>query len=311
MPSAEPTEVAPQPPPASSTPLPPHPDFFPFHLAPGISNFRDIGGWPIASAEEGSTIIGHVRRGVLYRGSDTNRVQPEGVKKLVELGIKTDFDLRSKQQIEKTGGFRDLAGEGFGIQRRWTPVFSDEAYTDEEARRRYELYAGDGTEGIVEAFVEILKAGGPMFRTVITQLLETVPPPSSSDSDAKPPALFMHCTTGNNRTGVFIALLLLLLRVPRSTIAHEYALSEQGLAPTRHIQVGRLLGKGAFKEHGEIEAKRKCERMIGAREESMWALLDEVDRRWGGAEGYFKQEVGLTEDQIKKLREILTVEEKT
>lgn len=161
-------------------------------------------------------------------------------------------------------------------------------------------------QGIVEAFVEILTAGTTMFHTVLKHLLDTVPPPSLNQGNA-PPALFMHCTTGNNRTGVFISLLLLLLSVPRSSIAKEYALSDQGLAPTRHVHVERLLSKGAFKEHGAEVAKRKCERMIGAREESMWALFAEVERRWGGAEGYFTQGVGLTGDEIKRLKELLIV----
>jgi protein tyrosine/serine phosphatase len=140
-----------------------------------------------------------------------------------------------------------------------------------------------------------------MFHTVLTTLLS-----SMSDESAPPPAVFMHCTTGNNRTGVFVALLLLLLRVPSSYIVHEYTLSEQGLAPTRHINVDRLLKKGAFKECGADEARRKCERMVGARAESMEALLAEVERRWGGAEEYFVHVVGLSSEEIDALRRVFT-----
>jgi hypothetical protein len=121
--------------PPSPTPIrPPHPDFFPFQIVTGISNFRDIGGWPTGKGE--------VRRGILYRGSDTNRVQSDGIAKLHALGVKTDYDLRSKQQIEKAGGYRELDG----IERKWTPVFTDEQYTEEAAKARYELYAGEGTK---------------------------------------------------------------------------------------------------------------------------------------------------------------------
>jgi hypothetical protein len=121
---------------------PAHPEFFPFHIVTGISNFRDIGGWPIYDDSVPPKCVGHVRRGILYRGSDTNRVTPEGEEKLQELGIKTDFDLRSKQQIEKLGGYKEIPG----IERRWEPVFKEEEYTEEAAKKRYELYAGDGTE---------------------------------------------------------------------------------------------------------------------------------------------------------------------
>jgi len=116
----------------------------------------------------------------------------------------------------------------------------------------------------------------------------------------------MHCTTGNNRTGIFISLLLLLLEVPPSDICAEYALSEQGLAPTRHINVERLLKKGAFSEYGD-QARARCERMIGAREESMRAMVDEVDRKWGSVEGYFRDMVGLSDEEIKSLKNVLTI----
>jgi hypothetical protein len=119
---------------------PPHPNSPPFHSVPGLSNFRDIGGWPIYPASYASPR--RVCKGLLFRGSDTNRITPEGEEKLRRLGIKTDFDLRSRQQIEKTGGFKEIAG----IERRWTPVFADEQYTEDAARRRYELYAGEKTD---------------------------------------------------------------------------------------------------------------------------------------------------------------------
>lgn len=155
------------------------------------------------------------------------------------------------------------------------------------------------------AFTEILTSGASTFRTILQHLLDTIPP-RSTDSSSPTPALFMHCTTGNNRTGIFISLLLLLLHVPPSSIADEYALSEQGLAPTRHINVDRLLKKGAFKEYGD-RAREKCERMVGAREESMEAMLQEVWRRWGGAEGYFLDVVGLTAEEVEGLRRRLCV----
>jgi hypothetical protein len=131
--SAKPVEEDP-----SSQAKPPRaaPDLFPFYVVPGVSNFRDIGGW------ESITHFHSIRKGVIFRGSDTNGITPEGIAKLHELGIKTDFDLRSKQQIEKAGGYKEMEG----IQRIWTPVFADEQYTEEAARQRYELYASENPE---------------------------------------------------------------------------------------------------------------------------------------------------------------------
>lgn len=314
--SAGPNPSSPSP---SARPNPPaHPSEQPFYLVPGVSNFRDIGGWPISPPSfTPSSISLHVRRHLIFRGGDTTRIAPQGIQALVDLNVRTDFDLRSAQQIVKTGGYKDMSREG--VRRVWAPVFGDEEYTEEKARERYELYASEdaavsctlgrvveqimadcGVQDIVTAFIEILTSGATMMRTVIRHLLD------SYTSEKAPPALFMHCTTGNNRTGIFISLLLLLLHVPRDLIVYEYTLSERGLAPTRHINVDRLLKKGAFQEHGPEEARRRCERMVGARAESMEALLDEVQRRWRGAEGYFRDVVGLREEEITRLREILT-----
>jgi hypothetical protein len=137
--------------------------------------------------------------------------------------------------------------------------------------------------------------------TVLRRLLSVEPPH----------ALFMHCTTGNNRTGVFVALLLLLLNVPVEYIVCDYTLSEIGLAATKRINVERLLKKGAFRGYGKVEARRRCERMVGARSESMLALLEEVERRWGGAEGYFLSIVGLSEKEIGAIRVYLTAKRET
>lgn len=58
----------------------------------------------------------------------------------------------------------------------------------------------------------------------------------------------------------------------------------------------------------EEERKRKCERMLGAREESVSRLLKEVERKWGGAEGFFRTVVGFGDDEIEGLRRTLITE---
>ncbi|KAH7082538.1 putative tyrosine-protein phosphatase [Paraphoma chrysanthemicola] len=273
------------------------PTTYPFHHVQGVANFRDIGGWPIASSTPK-----HVRKGLVFRGGDSIRITAAGIAKLQGLNIQTDFDLRSRQQIEKLG-VRDL-GE-WGITRVWSPVFGDDEYTEDRARQRYELYASEDPADTVAAFVEILTSGASMMATVVRHVLAAASGPKDG---ARRAALFIHCTTGNNRTGVFVSLLLLLLGVPAEHVVHEYTLSDQGLAATRHVNVERLLKKGAFVEYGPDEARRKCERMVGARAESMEALLDEVDRRWGSAEGYFVQLVGLSADEVARLRAALTAD---
>ena len=45
--------------------------------------------------------------------------------------------------------------------------------------------------------------------------------------------------------------------------------------------------------------------MVGARLESMLAMLEMVDSKWGGAEKYVKTMCKLTDEEIAKVRKVL------
>lgn len=147
----------------------------PFVAIPGLANFRDIGGWPIA--DEKGNVVAAVRPGVIFRGPDTATVTDEGVVKLRELGVRSDLDLRSKGQIEKAGGFRELPG----IERIWAPAFPDGEYSPEKAARRYVLYASDGTEvGFSLLFSSLLSSRSFLLR-LVGKTAAAMSPPSEPE----------------------------------------------------------------------------------------------------------------------------------
>jgi hypothetical protein len=120
-------------PPSNELPSPP------FHILQSLPNFRDIGGWPIFSNHDSPK---HLRTNLIYRGPDTTRISPEDIAAIQNLGIATDYDIRSAGQVAKLG-FRDLSE--YDIRRVWCPVFSDEDMKAEEegVKRRYEQYASE------------------------------------------------------------------------------------------------------------------------------------------------------------------------
>jgi hypothetical protein len=152
-------------------------------------------------------------------------------------------------------------------------------------------------QGIVQAFTDILTHGATVFRTILLHIASLHPSPSP---DTPPPAFLMHCTTGNNRTGVFVGILLSLLCVPPASIATEYALSQLGLAASRPTVVARLMKSPVFEG-----CRARCERMVGAREESMLAMLENVNDRWGGAERYVRECCGLSQEEVEAVRRVL------
>lgn len=125
----------------------------PFVNVTGIANFRDIGGYSTSSEQQQS-----IRSGLVYRCADPTKVQPDGLAKLKELGVKKVFDLRSVPEISKQGP--EWAGvavekqvfttraEGDEtpvgadeIERIWCPVFKDTDYGPEQVAIRFQYYA--------------------------------------------------------------------------------------------------------------------------------------------------------------------------
>lgn len=151
-------------------------------------------------------------------------------------------------------------------------------------------------QGIVEAFTEILTHGAPACRTMLLHL--------ASLSPTSPTACYIHCTTGNNRSGVFVGIILSLLGVSPSLIAEEYSLSDIGLRSIREGVVDRLMKSPVFARSGG-GGRERAERMVGARPESMLAMLEMVRVKWGGAEGYVRDACGLTDGEIEKVRGVM------
>ncbi|KAF2496689.1 hypothetical protein BU16DRAFT_458914 [Lophium mytilinum] len=273
----------------------PEPLPFPFIHVPALSNFRDIGGWPIQPPPSTFPVstsppppLRRVRTTLLYRSPDPITLTPAGEATLHALRITTLFDLRASPQIARLG-VRELPG----IARVWLPVFGEHAYSPERAAQRYLAYSSEGTVGIVGAFEEILEAGTAVFAGLVRHL------GGREGGGAGGEACMVHCTTGNNRTGVFVGVLLRLLGVGVHHVAAEYALSNVGLASSRDAIVERLMKNPVFAGEG---GRARAERMIGAREESMVAMLDMVEKRWGGPEGYAMDACGLSEVEIVALR---------
>ena len=106
----------------------------PFLSIPGVLNFRDIGGYPIAS-QPGK----EVRRGVVYRSAEPSQITNAGREKIQQLGITVAYDLRSEREVSRS--HRDVPLDEFmGVQRILAPVFRDGDYSPEAVALRFKTY---------------------------------------------------------------------------------------------------------------------------------------------------------------------------
>ena len=100
----------------------------PFLSIPGVLNFRDIGGYPIAS-QPGK----EVRRGVVYRSAEPSQITNAGREKIQQLGITVAYDLRSEREVSRS--HRDVPLDEFiGVKRILAPVFRDGDYSPEASK---------------------------------------------------------------------------------------------------------------------------------------------------------------------------------
>lgn len=115
----------------------------PFIDVPGLPNFRDAGGYPLASDPRKI-----VRRGILFRASEPSLVTDAGVALMSnQLGIRKVYDLRSHKEIVKDTqqGGRQVK-EWSGAERVFAPVFAEEDYSPEAIAKRFSAFASEGSE---------------------------------------------------------------------------------------------------------------------------------------------------------------------
>lgn len=113
----------------------------PFVDVEGISNFRDLGGYPLSNQPNRS-----VRRQFIYRCAEPSKVTENGITTMQKLGITHMYDLRSNNEIERAqAAGRGGVVEWEGCSRVFAPVFTDKDYSPENLAIRYKDYMS-GTE---------------------------------------------------------------------------------------------------------------------------------------------------------------------
>ncbi|RDB19827.1 Tyrosine-protein phosphatase [Hypsizygus marmoreus] len=255
----------------------------PFVTIDGVINVRDLGFYPSTSKP------GHVTRPrFLFRSAELSGITKEGEEQLRALGVAKVFDLRSDTEIHK---YNAPQPEIEGIQFHRAPVFQTEDYSPEMMAKRYQLYASGKTEAFMELYSQILDHGGRSFGIIFRHIRDN---PSEG--------FVFHCTAGKDRTGIIAALLLKLVDVDDDTIANDYALTRVGREPARAMIMARLSKEPLFASNNEAALN-----MFTCRHETMKAFLTLLQEKYGGAEEYLKRYAGLSDEDIRIIRDNILV----
>ncbi|KAG6910995.1 hypothetical protein DXG01_006049 [Tephrocybe rancida] len=250
----------------------------PFVTIDGVINVRDLGSYP------SETYPGQITQPrLLYRSAELASITEEGKQQLKALNIAKVFDLRSDTEIRK---YNTPQPEIEGVEIIHSPVFQTEDYSPEMMAKRYQLYASGKTEAFMELYSQILDHAGPSFGAILRHI-----------RDNPTEGCLFHCTAGKDRTGIIAAILLKLAGVNNTVIAEDYALTRVGREPAREKIMARLSKEPLFASNNEAALN-----MFTCRHETMTAFLALLENKYGGAEQYSKSYLGLTDDDVRIIR---------
>ncbi|PYT64792.1 MAG: hypothetical protein DMG39_31095, partial [Acidobacteria bacterium] len=110
-----------------------------------------------------------------------------------------------------------------------------------------------------------------------------------------------HCTAGKDRTGVFSAILLTALGVPRDTVVQDYMLSNQFLLAPEAINGTAADLQLAFglPEPPDLATVKT---IMTSKPETLAATLDKIDRTYGSFANYLRHAVKLSDADLAKIR---------
>jgi protein-tyrosine phosphatase len=229
----------------------------------GLLNLRDLGGLP----RDGG---GRTRFGRLLRSDSPHNLDSAGARVLADAGISTVVDLRTESERAALPNLLVTAGRMNSVA---APIFTDE-----------------------DEFPAGLTTASDVYCWWLRDLGHGVRAAMEAIADAPTAPVLVHCHAGKDRTGVVVALVLLLAGVNAEAIADDYALSG--------VQLAEMLARDRLSavERGMDDVR--AERLFTVRREAMVQTVERIGSDHGGAARYLAG-IGVDAARLDRLRSLL------
>lgn len=252
----------------------------------GGSNLRDIGGYPAAGGRK-------VRWGRVYRSGALWGLSADDWRWMERQRIAAVCDLRSD-------GERDIAPtvwRGGAMPRQLGTSYAAEHLFGGHFGAENGAGVGELEIGLYIKFARLL---APSLRDLFRALVAGEVP------------LIVHCTAGQDRTGLAICLLLWALEVDRAAIHADYLLSTDLRIPRHemdHAALPELADRNVVARfYTDLIRQRGPDvfvprRLVDAEGQPLVeAALGAIAREWGSVEGFMAAQLGVGDAELRALR---------
>ena len=249
----------------------------------GQNNFRDLGGYRTADGK-------YIRWGLLYRSGQLANLTAGDYEYLQPLGIRLVCDFRADdERSHQATHWPGDAPEFFS-----TPIGTDASGRNTRTAELRKLLLERASPEQMRAFMKSVYpdmplAAAPQFQRILARLLSAQG------------ASMVHCSAGKDRTGVFSALLLLTLGVPRETVIEDYLLTnrytmaDDTIARTA-VAYQKLLGLEVVPPTEVLKPVMSVDRSY------IEAALETIDKKYGSFDEYRRKKLHLSDPEVEKLR---------
>ncbi len=251
-----------------------------------LFNTRDLGGLPTA---DGKKIV----HGKLIRSGKLYKLPEKTIDALKKKGVKTIIDLRIPTEKEQKP---DTLWEGIDFVELPLICTATAGITHDKSMRRTMVVESKRIKGefgsadnyMIEMYRLMLESGEPV--ECLKKALRLI-----IDNEH---CIIWHCSGGKDRAGIVTMLVLSLLGVSREVIIKDYVVSQKF---TRK--------KFFWNKFGLVIApltmrfKKILFAIMDAKPVYIAATIDGLNEKYGGVTEYCKQKLGVTDEDIKIMKE--------
>jgi len=245
----------------------------------GAHNFRDLGGY---KTEDGRAI----KWGKIYRSDDLHLLTDEDLKYLSRLNIKSVVDFRSDEERESEPDRLNPDMTQLLLPIKFQPEELDDE-TLKNLMKNLTFGTLDSSNLLRDFNIVIVKDFATEYKKFFRHVIE---------NNAEP--IVFHCTAGKDRAGFASAMILTVLGVPREKVIEDYLLTNTYVKDHVDSEMLEIELKTFFR--ADTDNLRKINLV---EERYIQAAFDTIDSEWGGMDNYISGALGLSEEDILKLKD--------